>query len=399
MGVLFSIPLIMYGMDYDGPWNKLESDIMYRGSYMQPIQHTTVEKYPPEAIILRADQYDQETLPPSIAWTELSLADKQLLSISPSIGNLTHVTKLYLLNNKLRSLPSKLFTGLVNLTYLDISNNQITSIPSSIENSQKLKTLILSKNSLSTLPTEMGRLWRLEKLSIDDNPIKDIPQSIINGGTKKIIFHLRDKMPDVPPLPDRQWINAPIEQQTGAHKLKVFTYNVLAESYATEEQHPYAPSHILKWENRKHKVLDEIIKNDADIICLQEVEGRQFEQFFLPKLREKGYDGIQKLKTRSKTMSDPGSVDGCAIFYRTSKLRMEDKIDIEYQSLAYNLPTGPGLDRTIRRDNIALFIILQLLPEQQNNTSRHIICNTHIHWDPSEADVKLMQVQFMLEEI
>ena len=151
----------MYGMDYDGPWNKLESDIMYRGSYMQPIQHTTVEKYPPEAIILRADQYDQETLPPSIAWTELSLADKQLLSISPSIGNFTHVTKLYLLNNKLRSLPSKLFTGLVNLTYLDISNNQITSIPSSIENSQKLKTLILSKNSLSTLPTEMGRLWRL----------------------------------------------------------------------------------------------------------------------------------------------------------------------------------------------------------------------------------------------
>lgn len=54
---------------------------------------------------------------------------------------------------------------------------------------------------------------------------------------------------------------------------------------------------------------------------LQEIETEQFSNFFQPKLQQHGYDGIFSPKSRARTMTeeDRKYVDGCAIFYRTSK--------------------------------------------------------------------------------
>lgn len=53
----------------------------------------------------------------------------------------------------------------------------------------------------------------------------------------------------------------------------------------------------------------------------QEVETDQFFNFFLPELKNEGYDGIFSPKSRAKHMSENERkyVDGCAIFWRTSK--------------------------------------------------------------------------------
>ena len=53
----------------------------------------------------------------------------------------------------------------------------------------------------------------------------------------------------------------------------------------------------------------------------QEIETEQFFNFFLPELQQHGYDGIFSPKSRARTMTeeDRKYVDGCAIFYRTSK--------------------------------------------------------------------------------
>ena len=53
----------------------------------------------------------------------------------------------------------------------------------------------------------------------------------------------------------------------------------------------YCPSWALSWEYRKKGILDEIRQYAADIICLQEVETDQFYHFFLPELKQDGYDG------------------------------------------------------------------------------------------------------------
>lgn len=57
------------------------------------------------------------------------------------------------------------------------------------------------------------------------------------------------------------------------------------------------------------------------LVDLQEVETEQYYNFFLPELKEQGYDGFFSPKSRARTMSesDRKHVDGCAIFFKTEK--------------------------------------------------------------------------------
>lgn len=101
----------------------------------------------------------------------------------------------------------------------------------------------------------------------------------------------------------------------------VMCYNVLCDKYATRQMYGYCPSWALSWEYRKKAILDEIRHYSADIISLQEIETEQFYNFFLPELKNDGYEGIFSPKSRAKTMSEVERkyVDGCAIFFRTLK--------------------------------------------------------------------------------
>lgn len=58
----------------------------------------------------------------------------------------------------------------------------------------------------------------------------------------------------------------------------------------------------------------EILENDPDVLCLQEVHCRHFDSHFHPNLRAHGYEGAYKKRTGDKE-------DGCATFYKTEKVR------------------------------------------------------------------------------
>jgi len=51
--------------------------------------------------------------------------------------------------------------------------------------------------------------------------------------------------------------------------IKVISYNVLNEAYATHQMYPYCPSWALDWKHRKNQVLRQVLAHDADIIALQ----------------------------------------------------------------------------------------------------------------------------------
>lgn len=53
----------------------------------------------------------------------------------------------------------------------------------------------------------------------------------------------------------------------------------------------------------------------------KEVETEQFWSFFLPELKKNGYEGIFNPKSRAKTMTEEERryVDGCAVFWQSSK--------------------------------------------------------------------------------
>jgi CCR4-NOT transcription complex subunit 6 len=102
----------------------------------------------------------------------------------------------------------------------------------------------------------------------------------------------------------------------------VFTYNILCDKYATPQIHGYTPSWALSWEYRKEMILQEILLYNADVVCLQEVETSQFEEYFVVQLKLRGeYEGLFYPKSRARTMADweKKAVDGCAIFYKTQR--------------------------------------------------------------------------------
>lgn len=76
---------------------------------------------------------------------------------------------------------------------------------------------------------------------------------------------------------------------------------------------------VLMWENRKWKILDELLRFKPDVITLQECD--HYDDFFLPELAKQGYDGTFAPKPASACLKVSDRSDGCAIFVHTDKLR------------------------------------------------------------------------------
>lgn len=216
---------------------------------------------------------------------------------------------------------------------------------------------------------------------------------------------------NLPRPPPRPWI--PLGQPSGRclpgspHFLfTVMCYNVLCDKYATRHLYGYCPPWALDWEYRKKSILNEIITNSADIICLQEVSTEQFYSFFFPHLAIEGYDGIFSPKSRAKTMTQLKSkhVDGCAIFFRKNKFNLVEKHLMEFNQLAMANADGSDemLNRVMTKDNIGLAALLQAKCgdlKNSNSSELLLVSTAHIHWDPEDCDVKLIQTMMLMNEL
>lgn len=91
-------------------------------------------------------------------------------------------------------------------------------------------------------------------------------------------------------------------------------------------------------------------------------------------------------------------VDGCAIFYKSSKFSVLDKHLVEFNQLAMANAEGSDdmLNRVMTKDNISLAVLLQMkkFPDQPV-----LVCTAHIHWDPEYCDVKLIQTMMLMREL
>ncbi|KAH6787118.1 hypothetical protein C2S52_006670 [Perilla frutescens var. hirtella] len=98
-------------------------------------------------------------------------AMKLVGSLPPSIGNLSFLEGINLINNSFRGqLPQEI--GLLsNLKHLNLTNNMLSgSIPSNLSNCTQLTFLFLDKNQLSgQLPSQLGSLSKLEMLNLASN--------------------------------------------------------------------------------------------------------------------------------------------------------------------------------------------------------------------------------------
>jgi len=338
-------------------------------------------------------------------WTEMEVVGNSK-NLSPILWTLTHLTGLYLSDNNIQRLPPEL-SKLKNLQKLDVSKNKLRSLPVEIGDLIELRELNLSFNNLRVLPNELGRLYQLKSLGMQGNPL---PSEILglaaeHNGVSKLLTFMLDNLTVCPRPPPREWM--PLASTSGKQgSFTVMTYNVLCDKYATQSLYGYCPTWALNWEYRKTAILKEILQFNADILSLQEVETEQFWSFFMPELSKNGYKGIFNPKSRAKTMMEEERryVDGCAIFWHTSKFEIVREQLVEFNQLAASHADGSAdmINRVMQRDNICVLALLEMtepLPELGNTKPKLVVSNAHIHWDPEYPDVKLIQTVMLMNQM
>lgn len=188
---------------------------------------------------------------------------------------------------------------------------------------------------------------------------------------------------------------------TTSERIKVFSWNILCDKYATSQQYGYTPTKALDWEYRKECILGELAHRDADFLALQEVSTDAFKESLSAPLARLDYKGVHWPKTRYRTMpeKEAQSVDGCAVFYKQSKFILLDRQVIEFASIAINRPDMKNqhdvFNRVMPKDNIAVVCFF----ESRLTGARVILVNAHLTWEVSLADVKVIQTGILMEQV
>lgn len=105
-------------------------------------------------------------------------------------------------------------------------------------------------------------------------------------------------------------------------QLRVFQWNMLSQTLGmNNDGFVRCPMDALTWECRRYQVIQEIVQNDPDIICLQEVDHFKFLQKILA---TQNYEGVFFPKPDSPCLyiNDNNGPDGCAVFYKKDRLEL-----------------------------------------------------------------------------
>ncbi|MEG4026615.1 leucine-rich repeat domain-containing protein [Microcoleus sp. S13C4] len=109
--------------------------------------------------------------------TQLDLMSNQITQIPEALGKLSNLTQLDLMSNQITQIPEAL-GKLSNLTQLHLSDNQITSIPEDLGQLSNLTQLDLMSNQITSIPEDLGQLSNLTKLYLSNNQITSIPEAL-----------------------------------------------------------------------------------------------------------------------------------------------------------------------------------------------------------------------------
>lgn len=132
----------------------------------------------------------------------LGLSRKFLYDIPVSVivllGQNSELRTLNLTGNRLTLLPSEI-GQLTNLRRLILTGNWLTSLPPEIGQLTNLQTLSLEGNRLTSLPPEIGQLTNLQTLSLVGNRLASLP-SAIGGLTNLRVLNLKsNRLGSLPP--------------------------------------------------------------------------------------------------------------------------------------------------------------------------------------------------------
>ncbi|KAJ1462573.1 Endonuclease/exonuclease/phosphatase [Pelagophyceae sp. CCMP2097] len=249
-------------------------------------------------------------------------------------------------------------------------------------------------NEFTPSEGDVGRRLRVECYAV-----KAGTSDLLGRGFKKTGVVLAAPEAPVPrPL-------APAPQYSSAPRadVRVVSYNVLAEIYATQHAYPYCERWALDWQYRVRTVVHELVASDADVLCLQEAQRDHYERDLEPALRARGYEGYFTQKSR-ESMGAAGKVDGCAVFWKARKWRLSEQRSVCFNDLAMRSAQNLGLSghdehaflTRLVKDNVAQFVVLDALDVRGR---RVCVANTHLYSHKDFPDTKLWQTLALLRSL
>lgn len=334
-------------------------------------------------------------------WEGLDLTNQGLKHLSPSIFTYLFLKELHLDNNYFHEIPKEIGT-MRELEVLNISGNRLTNIPVQLCKCYRLRELDLSDNLIAFLPLEIGNIVGLEIVNLDNNPLLEPFASVYKarGGVGLINFCRENNTAYSMPI-ERLWLLQSIDTHSSADTVKIGTYNILSPRCCTPKNFPFLPSCILQADFRNDTILREMVHYNVDILCVQEMELQHYKGFFSVHLETQCcYDSVFFPKSRIKhfQVSERGSVDGCAIFWKKNIFQMVEQKNIEFQKIISEDPRFNQFEelmlRNMGKDNVSTIVLLEKI-----TSDKMIVVNTHLHWDPELPEVKFLQILVLMKEI
>ncbi len=112
--------------------------------------------------------------------TVLDLSNKGLTKVTTDVYGKTGTTELILSNNSIQTLPSEM-GKMTNVRVFKIDHNVLDgSLIGEIRQMSKLKQLDVSYNNMTGMPAEIGQLSNLESLNYSFNKIDGLPNELAN---------------------------------------------------------------------------------------------------------------------------------------------------------------------------------------------------------------------------
>jgi hypothetical protein len=125
-------------------------------------------------------------------------SSKMLVDLPEGSEKLSYLVKLNFFNNKLKgALPEK-FASLDRLISLDLSSNKVSSIPAFIGKMTRLRDINLSKNEVTSLPYEFGNLKQLKLLNMRQNGLTTFPKSVAMLSSLEVLDLAFNKLTSMP---------------------------------------------------------------------------------------------------------------------------------------------------------------------------------------------------------
>jgi len=169
----------------------------------------------------------------------------------------------------------------------------------------------------------MGSFTSKPKLPSEENPDLDLefPPSTLD----ELLNRCKQELQKLPSALSRQWIqcddNEKVEESETA-SVRVLQWNHLSQTLGTKgDKFVQCDPAALNWSVRRWRILEELLRYDPDIICLQEVDHFHTLERALGSV---GYVGKFVPKPDSPCIYMEGNTgpDGCAVFYKEDKFNL-----------------------------------------------------------------------------